>query len=63
VDLESGETLVWEKRTNHTAGVRAVGGKLYLTDRRLVFESRGIGREVAEEAKDLSEAAAIREDN
>ena len=44
MDLESGETLVWEKRANHTAGVRAVGGKLYLTDRRLVFESRGIGR-------------------
>jgi hypothetical protein len=63
VDLESGETLVWDKRTNHTAGVRAVGGKLYPTDRRVVFESRGIGREVAEVAKDLSEAAAIREDN
>jgi len=112
VDLEDGETVVWEKRANHTAGVRAVGGKLYLTDRRLVFESRGLGRggklwstplsevarvtvadrdlsgvfsggltnrlrvelasgdeelfvvrKVAEVAKDLSEAAAIREDN
>jgi hypothetical protein len=59
VDLESGETFVWEKRANHTAGIRAVGGKLYLTDRRLVFESHRIGRGGKLWSTPLSEVARV----
>jgi hypothetical protein len=33
----SGETLLDSLRANRTQGARAVGGRLYLTDHRLVF--------------------------
>jgi hypothetical protein len=29
--------VVWSRRGNHSVGRRAVGGKLYLNDRRLLF--------------------------
>lgn len=35
--IEPGETVVWTRLANHSLGARAVGGKLYLTDRRLLF--------------------------
>ncbi len=37
--LAANETLVKEGMANLFKGVEAVGGKLYLTDQRLVFES------------------------
>ena len=37
--LQPGETLVKEGRANLQRGVESVGGHLYLTDRRLIFES------------------------
>lgn len=36
---EPGETVVFETPANHFKGIEAVGGKLYLTDKRLVFIS------------------------
>jgi hypothetical protein len=35
--LEQGETLTWSRRANRFQGSRAVGGRLALTDRRLMF--------------------------
>lgn len=35
--LDPAETVIWSGLSNHTVGPRAVGGKLYLTDRRLLF--------------------------
>lgn len=36
-DLEQGEALTWSRRANRFQGSRAVGGRLALTDRRLMF--------------------------
>jgi hypothetical protein len=44
VPLEAGESVIWSRRANHTVGWRAVGGKLYLTDRRLVFRPHVLER-------------------
>lgn len=37
--LEMGETLIRKGAANHFAGIEAVGGKLHLTSKRLIFES------------------------
>lgn len=44
MDLDQGETLSWERRANHAVGMRAIGGKLHLTSRRLVFEPHGFDK-------------------
>jgi hypothetical protein len=36
-ELQSGEQLVWSARANRMHGLRAVGGRLFLTNRRLIF--------------------------
>lgn len=36
---EAGETILFDTGANHFKGIEAVGGKLYLTDKRLVFKS------------------------
>ena len=41
--LDPDEQVIWSQRANHSAGRRAVGGKLYLTDRRLLFKPN-VGR-------------------
>jgi hypothetical protein len=35
--LEQGESVTWSRRANRFQGSRAVGGRLALTDRRLMF--------------------------
>jgi hypothetical protein len=35
--LEPGETVTWSRRANRFQGSRGVGGRLVLTDRRLLF--------------------------
>jgi GRAM domain len=37
--LQPGEVLIKESRANLQRGMESVGGHLYLTDRRLIFES------------------------
>ena len=37
--LQDGETIVKEGRANLQRGIETVGGKLYLSPRRLIFES------------------------
>jgi hypothetical protein len=39
VDIESGEQVVKEAGANHFKGLEGVGGKLVLTDKRLIFKS------------------------
>jgi len=39
IDTDANETIVFETGANHFKGAEAVGGKLYLTDKRLVFKS------------------------
>jgi len=42
--IEPGESVLWEKKANRTQGARAVGGKLVLTDRRLLFAPHAVDR-------------------
>jgi hypothetical protein len=37
-DLDEAETATWQRLANRTQGNRAVGGRLYLTATRLLFE-------------------------
>ena len=39
IETEPGETILFETGANHFKGAEAVGGKLYLTNKRLVFKS------------------------
>ena len=39
IDIKAGETILFETGANHFKGAEAVGGKLYLTNKRLVFKS------------------------
>lgn len=39
IDTEADETILFEIGANHFKGVEGVGGKLYLTNKRLVFKS------------------------
>jgi hypothetical protein len=39
IDIQEGETILFDSGANHFKGAEAVGGKLYLTNRRLVFKS------------------------
>lgn len=39
IDTDAGETILFDTGANHFKSAEAVGGKLYLTDKRLVFRS------------------------
>lgn len=39
IDIQEGETIVFDTGANHFKGIEAVGGKLFLTNKRLVFKS------------------------
>ncbi len=42
--LEVGESIVWRALANRTQGGRAVGGRLYLTSRRICFSAHRLDR-------------------
>jgi hypothetical protein len=63
--LEAGESLIWSRRANHTQGpARAVGGRLFLTDRRIVFVPHAFDRDLWGRAWScpLSEIAEVGEE-
>ena len=39
IEISPGETMVFQTLASHFRGIEAVGGKLYLTDKRLIFKS------------------------
>ena len=39
IELDSDEKIIFQSGANHFKGLEAVGGKLYLTNKRLVFKS------------------------
>ena len=39
IDIHEDETILFETGGNHLKGIEAVGGKLYLTNKRLIFKS------------------------
>src|SRR5665213_755736 len=42
ITTEPGESILFDTPANHFKGIEAVGGKLYLTNKRLVFKSHKI---------------------
>lgn len=42
--VDADEVVAWSGRANRSVGVRAVGGTLYLTDRRLLFRPHLVER-------------------
>ena len=42
IDTEADETILFDTGANHFKGAEAVGGKLYLTNKRIVFKSHKV---------------------
>ena len=42
IETEADETILFETGANHFVGIEGVGGKLFLTNRRLIFKSHKI---------------------
>ena len=46
VDIDPGENVLLESPANHFKGIEAVGGKLYLTNKRIIFKSHKLNIQV-----------------
>jgi len=58
-DLAEGETVVKEGRANLQRGAETVGGHVYLTDRRLIFESHRLNFQSGSTAIDLRDVTGV----
>jgi hypothetical protein len=54
-----GEVVVFQTAANHFKGIEAVGGKLYLTNQRLVFKSHRLNIQNHELSIDLTDIISI----
>lgn len=59
IDYDKDETLVEERGANHFKGLEAVGGKLALTNKRLIFKSHGMNIQRHQEDFQLKEIKGI----
>ena len=59
IELAAGETLIKEGAANHFKGSEAVGGKLYLTNTRLIFKSHAFNVQAHEEAFQLGDITSV----
>jgi hypothetical protein len=55
VDTGENENIIKEGGANHFKGLEAVGGKLVLTDKRLIFKSHGFNIQEHQESFDLQQ--------
>ncbi|MCL0054967.1 GRAM domain-containing protein [Dehalococcoidia bacterium] len=60
-ELTENEVVVKEGKANLLKGINSVGGRLYLTNLRLVFESHGFAQSKAATIIDLSSIASVQE--
>src|SRR5215212_1763560 len=60
--LRPGEALVRESRANMQRGIESVGGHLYLTDQRLIFESHKLNVQRGPAEIPLGEVAGMRKE-
>jgi hypothetical protein len=58
--LQKGETVIKEGRANLQRGIEAVGGKLYLSSRRLIFESHRFSVQTGDISIPLDDVALVR---
>ncbi len=59
ISLEPGENFIFESSANHFKGLEAVGGKLFLTDKRLIFKSHNLNIQNHQLIIQLSDIASI----
>ena len=59
LELEAGESLIKEGPANQVKGLEAVGGRLFLTTRRLAFRSHAFDMQVHEVSYPLAEIGAV----
>lgn len=59
IELEAGEKIIFQSNANHFKGLEAVGGKLFLTEKRLVFKSHKFNIQNHEFVIKLSDIASI----
>jgi hypothetical protein len=60
-DLMEGEVVSKEGKANLLKGINSIGGKLYLTNLRLVFESHGFAQSKAATIIDLPSISSVQE--
>jgi hypothetical protein len=60
IDTASNETIVFSTGANHFQGVEGVGGKLYLTNKRLIFKSHNFNIQNHEFSINLSDVDEVR---
>ncbi len=60
ITIDTNETIVFTTGANHFKGVEAVGGKLYLTNKRLIFKSHSFNIQNHEFSISLSEVDKVK---
>ena len=60
-DLLEDEVVVKEGKANLMKGINSVGGKLYLTNLRLVFESHGFAQSKTPTIIDIPSISSVQE--
>lgn len=55
IDIEVDENILFQTGANHFKGIEGVGGKLYLTNKRLVFKSHKLNIQTHELSIDLAD--------
>jgi len=63
LNYKQNEKLLFESGSNHFKGVEGIGGKLFLTDKRLVFKSHKLNFQNHEEEFDPSQIENIENSN
>lgn len=55
IDIDPDENIMFETPANHFKGIEGVGGRLYLTNRRLIFKSHKLNIQNHQLSIDLSD--------
>ena len=63
IELRNDETLIKQGSANHWQGWEAVGGRLFLTDQRLIFKSHRLNVQRHETSMELGEVVSIKPRN
>jgi len=63
IELRNSESLIKQGSANHWQGWEAVGGRLFLTDQRLVFKSHKVNVQKHEISMELEEVVSIKQRN
>lgn len=59
IDIHPGEKIIFQTAANHFKGIEGVGGKLYLTNKRLIFKSHKMNIQNHELSVNLSDITRV----